>query len=367
MPSFRHVAGVLAAVSVTGSHAAPAPLNANTQSKRQSGSLPSYALEYAPISYLYSGEQWWPSDITTHLANVIPEINFTPVDGFSDAGSVTLATLNDQDSSVYLTSKDNPDDSPDWLVSAYGQPTSTTGGYSAAPGTIIAVQKNDTWVDVFYFYFYSYNYGGKVLDINFDDHVGDWEHTMIRFVDGAPTAMYFSQHGSGSAYTWSALNKGSDDNSNRPLTYIGNGGHANYAKSGNEDYTVAYGIVKDKTDDGYAWDMAQNYRGYWYDTSSNTFSEAGGNDVGGSEEDSTTTVEGATWLQWGGAWGDEQYASSRSGQYCIFSECHYTSGPTGPVEKNLGRTAMCQDESSCTIFTSVDDLTHQSKKRADEE
>lgn len=153
MPSIRQLAGVLAGAAVAS--AAPAP------SKRQTTPIPDYALKYAPISYLYSGESWWPSDISTHLANTIPEVDFVAVSGFESAGSVTLATLNAQSSSVYLTSKDNVDTSPAWLVSAYGKPTTTTGGYSAAPGTIIAVQKNSTWVDVFYFYFYSYNYGGK--------------------------------------------------------------------------------------------------------------------------------------------------------------------------------------------------------------
>ena len=200
----------------------------------------------------------------------------------------------------------------------------------------------------------------RVLGINFDDHVGDWEHTMIRFINGVPTGMYYSEHSSGSAYTWASLSKGTGVNANRPLAYIGYGGHANYAKPGTEDYTVAFDIVTDKTDAGFAWDMAQNYRGYWYDTASGTFSEAGGASVGATEEGSTTTVEGATWLQWLGSWGDEKYATSRSGQYCLFGECHYTSGPTGPVDKNLGRTAMCQDETDCTIYTSVNKLTHQS-------
>lgn len=161
MPSIRQLVGVLAAAAVISAAPAPASSTANNNNnKRQTTPLPAYALTYAPISYLYSGEKWWPSDIATHLANTIPEVDFVAVPGFTAAGSVSLATLNAQSSSVYLTSKDDVDDSPAWLLSAYGKPTTTTGGYSAAPGTIVAVQKNATWVDVFYFYFYSYNYGG---------------------------------------------------------------------------------------------------------------------------------------------------------------------------------------------------------------
>ena len=117
--------------------------------------LPAYALTYSPYSYLNSAEQWFPSDITTHLQNTIPEVNFVPIGA---EGSVTLATLNNYNTSVYLSSSNPGSDNAAWQYSTYGKPSN---GYSAAPGTIIAVQKNATWVDVFYFYFYSYNYGGK--------------------------------------------------------------------------------------------------------------------------------------------------------------------------------------------------------------
>lgn len=36
--------------------------------------LPSYALTYAPLAYLYSGENYWPSDISTHLQHTTPEV-----------------------------------------------------------------------------------------------------------------------------------------------------------------------------------------------------------------------------------------------------------------------------------------------------
>ena len=51
---------------------------------------------------------------------------------------------------------------------------------------------------------------------------------MIRFANGTPTAMWFSQHASGQAFTYAALEK----KGKRPLSYSGNGTHANYAVKG---------------------------------------------------------------------------------------------------------------------------------------
>lgn len=48
---------------------------------------------------------------------------------------------------------------------------------------------------------------------------------MIRFQDGAPQAMYLSQHDDGEAFTYSAVSK----NENRPVAYITSGDHAVYA------------------------------------------------------------------------------------------------------------------------------------------
>lgn len=166
-----------------------------------------------------------------------------------------------------------------------------------------------------------------------------------------PYAIYFSQHGAGSAYYWNVPNFVGQ----RPITFVATGSHANYIKSGSQEYSIGGGFLTDTTDTGYYWDMTQNYRGYWYDSSSGVFTSAGGAGVGATEE----AGESTSWLSWLGQWGDEQYQSSYSGQYCIFGECHFTSGPTGPVAKNLGRTAMCENESDCTIFDNIDDITVQ--------
>lgn len=65
----------------------------------------------------------------------------------------------------------------------------------------------------------------SVLGQRFGNHVGDWEHTMVRFVNGAPDVVYYSEHSSGAAFNYSAVEKIGV----RPVSYIATGTHANYA------------------------------------------------------------------------------------------------------------------------------------------
>lgn len=71
---------------------------------------------------------------------------------------------------------------------------------------------------------------------------------QVRFVNSEPYAIYLSEHGAGSAYYWDVM----DFNGDRPITYVANGSHANYATAGTQEYTIALGIVTDITDAGYA-------------------------------------------------------------------------------------------------------------------
>ncbi|KAK6004290.1 hypothetical protein QM012_009140 [Aureobasidium pullulans] len=334
MPS-SFVSTTLALVSVV-----PA-LSAPTGNLLKRAALPAYALTYAPYTYLQSGESWFPSDVATHVKHMSVEYNYKNV-----STSVSLKTLDTFNSSTFLTSYDNVETNPAWLTSTYGKPNAK--GYSAAPATIIAVEKNG-FVDVFYFYFYSYNHGSLVLGSRVDNHVGDWEHSMIRFsTAGVPQDVYYSAHSGGSAYTYAAVQKVGV----RPVVYSAAGSHANYATAGTQQiYPIVGNIVTDTTDAGFYWDVSQNHRGYYYDNSSGILTNAGGADIGGTEQ-ATETVD---WLYWGGMWGDEQYPDSDKRQSCalgIDDLCHYQSGPTGPLTKNLGRTAVCQKEDGCTIKTS---------------
>lgn len=81
------------------------------------------------------------------------------------------------------------------------------GGRSDAPVVLIVVEKDDGVVDAFFFFFYSYNLGNTVFNVRFGNHVGDWEHTVIRFQHGEPKAIFFSEHNFGEAYHWDAVEK----------------------------------------------------------------------------------------------------------------------------------------------------------------
>ncbi|KAL9116960.1 MAG: hypothetical protein Q9187_006507, partial [Circinaria calcarea] len=81
------------------------------------------------------------------------------------------------------------------------------GGRSSAPAVLIVVDKGNGVVDAFWFYFYSFNLGNKVFNIRFGNHVGDWEHSMVRFQNGKPKAVYLSEHNFGAAHSYDAIEK----------------------------------------------------------------------------------------------------------------------------------------------------------------
>lgn len=193
--------------------------------------IPQYVLDYAPLVHLYSEEQFWPCDIKEHLFHVTPELNYTPIKGLPRLNLTNLDLLNQfaEGRYVYLTSNDNVEDRPDWLSGQINIPDdytddaasdlsgsqSTTdmspkqshGGHSDAPAVLLTVDKGDGIVDAFWFFFYSYNLGNVVFNVRFGNHIGDWEHTLIRFEHGKPQVVFVSEHFFGSAYSYSAVEK----------------------------------------------------------------------------------------------------------------------------------------------------------------
>lgn len=247
---------------------------------------------------------------------------------------------------VYLTSKDDVTTKPSWLQGNAPDSKGKTAGTTAA---VITYDHGDGTVDAFYMYFYSYNWGGivriPVFNIplgNYGNHVGDWEHNMIRFVNGVPTYVWFSQHANGEAFSYKCLEK----NGQRPYVYSANGSHANYAIDGTHDHTIPQlngddtGVLTDFTDKGKLWDPLLSAQYFSYKPSPETFTPYDGTSPTG-------------WLYFNGKWGDQQYPKSDKRQKDLFGNAKYSSGPTGPRDKQLSRKDVCPNNGQMCILRDI--------------
>jgi hypothetical protein len=300
----------------------------------------------APISYLHSQEVYFPSSIAGQLTNTHPKDSTgAPINPPAPLTLANLDSLNafaNSGTGVYLTANEGIEALPPWFHGTAPSSSGSTG--STIASCIITVSKSNNTLDAFYFYFYAYNQGNWVLNLpalEFGDHVGDWEHTMIRFIDGTPEAIWFSQHSSGEAFTYSAAQK--YQNGDRPIVYSANGTHANYAIPGVHDHTIPGlnlpgGPLEDHTDAGVLWDpfVASPTYVYSYDMASEAFTAYNGVDPTG-------------WLNFAGQWGDNQLPDGTQGQIDVFGQRKYTAGPTGPRDKDLGRVSVCSGSGTCVV------------------
>ncbi|KAJ4303350.1 hypothetical protein N0V90_002243 [Kalmusia sp. IMI 367209] len=233
-----------------------------------SADVPQYVLDHAPIVHLFSADPYRPSSPVASLVNTRPQIAFEDVQVYVKPLKLgNLDQLNGAGAKggvdVYLTSVADVTTNPAWL--------------------------NRTQTDV----------NGGTLG----DHVGDWEHNMIRFVNGSPKAVWYSQHANGSAYTFSTVLK--DTSGKRPLAYCVNGSHALYPTPGTHDHTIpninltTSLLLVDETDQGPLYDPLRSAYYYTYTSNLKSFTA-----ITPSEEAPTG------WLYYKGRWSDEEYPAS---------------------------------------------------------
>lgn len=456
--------------------------------------VPDYVLKHAPLVHLYSEENFWPSDIAEHVQHTAPYIDQEPLNITEPVSLANLYDMNAAPGMVFLTSKEDVEQRPEWLFSHVGEPQpfdedgdeyddldgriaptdtqdknedgqqsptedttwwdvskdhplrritppqqqferrditsklyrrfllsgddsqkpfppppNTPGhkpnasGYSAAPAVLVLVDKGSGILDAFWFFFYSYNLGQTVLNMRFGNHVGDWEHCMMRFENGVPRAMFLSEHEGGQAFAWGALEKkrmnfttseGSEI-VERPVIYSAVGSHAMYAFPGDHAYVLPFKMLKDQTDRGPLWDPSLNNYAYFYNYT--VTPPPPEDDEGGGEEDlsldestpypfNTTALEAhahrtnatlgkrdgetvepssltpassnpnipTSWFHFDGPWGDELYALGDERQWRLFGQYHYVTGPMGPKFKHLGREKVCQKD-TCRILYSIEE------------
>ncbi|OCT44075.1 putative vacuolar protein sorting-associated protein TDA6 [Cladophialophora carrionii] len=351
---------------------------ASPVTKIQKRGLPDFVRQYAPVAYLHSQEVYFPSSIAGQLIHTHP-VDDTGAD-ITTSAPLTLDNLDTLNAfanggqDVYLTSNEGIQALPAWFQGTKPSPSGSTGSTMAS--VIVTVAKPDDVLDAFYFSFYAYNQGNAVLGLpallEFGDHVGDWEHTMLRFVNGTPQAMWFSQHSSGQAFTYAAVEKyvtgsaadgaGGGEVGLRPVVYVAKGSHANYATPGSHDHTIPGlslpdGPLEDHTDAGIFWDpLLPDVYEYDWDASTGVFTAYDNTGASSSPTTTTTAATTAAWLAFLGRWGDAQLPDDADGQVDVFGQRKYTAGPTGPVDKDLGRQAVCpgdddDDDGDCMVRT----------------
>ncbi|KAK1561488.1 vacuolar protein sorting-associated protein 62 [Colletotrichum navitas] len=314
---------------------------------------PDYVTSHAPLLWLHSDDRYMPSDLLTHIRHTSPLLDRKPVPDLPPLNLDNLEILNQFGDDVALTSDDDPTIHPPWLLGTAPDPDGRV--HNATPCVVILVNKNERDVDAFYFYFYSYNEGPNITQVlepfnhivkggeaasgmHFGDHIGDWEHNMIRFRDGKPVGIYFSQHVDGSSYSWDDPELSKTDG--RPIVYSACGSHANYPTPGDQIHNA---VLVDYCDQGKRWDPVLSAYFYRFDPKSFTLTrlDPPGQLPTAPPESSNLT----SFFYYSGRWGDVSYPDSDPRQKTVprFKLKRFQSGPTGPRHKHLVRKGLKPD------------------------
>lgn len=332
----------------------PSEVNDENKSLLKADIIPQYILDNSPLVHLYSEEEYWPADIADYVTNFklmdhdlkvtlqakINSLNDLKSEYTAEYPNGTRSTFSSEGS--YMTSLDNFDANPRWLLGH--KPEYGTGYLKKGPAVLIVVDKGNGWVDAFWFYFYPFNWGAYIMGYGpWGNHVGDWEHSLVRFYREKPKYLWMSAHSSGTAYKYEALEtirrlrrvNGRLANVvlKKPVIFSAKGTHANYASVGQHPHDVPFFFMplSDFTDRGPLWDPSLNFYGYTI-TQGQTLMAA----------NELAQNAGTSWLSFSGAWGDKKLPWSDKRQKRCPVQWKYIDGPTGPMKKNLQRVILCQ-------------------------
>ncbi|KAG6110047.1 hypothetical protein E4U13_005562 [Claviceps humidiphila] len=278
--------------------------------------VPDFVTKYAPLVWLHSLDPFRPSDLLTHVRHTTPTIDQVPVPNLPSLTLDNLALLNGLNGTVALTSKDDVTTLPSWLMGDVPDETGRTANATAC--VVILVDKGQHEVDAFYFYFYS-------------------EHNMVRFHQGKPTGIYYSQHEDGAAYSWADAKLSLQDE--RPLVFSAYGSHANYVSHGDHIHGKA---LIDFCDTGILWDPVLSAYFFQFDPQTSHLTRL----VHGSPHDDVAPTANLTsFLYFTGLWGDAEYPKHHPLQKTIpfFGLKRFVSGPLGPLAKQLVRRGLFPD------------------------
>ncbi|ODQ78602.1 hypothetical protein BABINDRAFT_162803 [Babjeviella inositovora NRRL Y-12698] len=362
--------------------------NPNEMERRlKPGEIPLYVSECAPAIYLYSEEKYMPYDPAQFVKNFHLEFrNGSSVPGGEFPLSLTkLATISktycrpigdetdagydiNGEDDIFFKSHSDFDGDPAWITGVHNQPDVNDGRLEDAPATVLVVDKGNGWVDAYWFYFYSFNLGPFVMGHGpYGNHVGDWEHSLVRFYEGEPVLVWMSAHGGGAAFEYETMEKYgpnlakpmkhagkgnqkfADDSGSHPMKFTegslsntqpvlfsARGTHANYASPGQHPHDLPYAMLNDYADRGSLWNPVLNYLAYTFDGARLT---PGNGSVPFRE---ATEYADGRWLFYTGHWGDQTLPMKDPRQHWSVWLKKYIDGPRGPLLKNLLRVSPCQ-------------------------
>lgn len=290
--------------------------------------IPSYVVDHSPWTYLYSEERYLPGSIEDYLSNFMMSTKTRNVTApISPSNLTSIARSWDTSRNKYLTCREQWHNDPEWLR---GRSPRAEDGWVDAPATLIVVEKPNGVTDAFWFYFYPFNLGPFVMGRGpFGNHLGDWEHSLIRFKDGKPILVWMSAHGGGTAYAWDAL----EQHWGRPVLFSARGTHAQYVSRGRHSHDIPWHMLADFTDRGSLWDPTKNFVAY-------TFNGTAVQPANGSVPN--RELDWGDWLLYDGCWGNPQLDPKDLRQEWSPFQWRIIDGPRGPLWKNLMRDAPCE-------------------------
>jgi hypothetical protein len=254
------------------------------------------ARRYAPKVWLHSAEDSFPSSVDFFLPNTHEEVH----DGVTFKVACDPCTINPN-----FLSGQNPSQT---TVPVYAEIVHRTSN-----------DQPQNVTDVIYWMFYPYNEGKSVcygIDVgyggclgvqrNMGNHVGDWEHLTIRFVGGAPTQVYLSQHNGGDVYAYGDPDLKLDNG--RPTVFAANGSHGLYHEEGSYYYGPITDL-EDETNHGTMWDTGASVLVF-------------------TKEENHAFLP---WLDYLGRWGNPKTG------YCdsAFDECERNDGPESILTRQV--------------------------------
>ncbi|KAJ8131354.1 hypothetical protein O1611_g2272 [Lasiodiplodia mahajangana] len=243
------------------------------------------------------------------ILHIQPYLDLEPVKEAQDY-RLTLDNIDqlnyfgDKGKNVFLTSRDDPSTYPSWLK---GNRPSIAGRSDAVVPVVFVERtikddqgRNIEVVDMFSFYFYHFNAGPR-LPKNpskfFGDHIGDLEHSIVRFQGGKPDTVFLSRHASASV-------------------------HSNHEYiMADEDNTA----ILDYTSKGALWDPSKNLWVYELSPEKMTL-------IAVEPSDAPTS-----WYKFAGIWGDKTYKEDDPRQDVVCGVPKWVNGPAGIPYKILAR------------------------------